>query len=165
MDDSIYLTSHFSLAVFMNMKPADTLTRYVAPTALGNLASLTIRTESGTDEYVITRTEQVAENNELVYDQDGNVVYDVACTRNGADVAYSSLEAAYNDLLVVTVSGALPAGWQTDADAHTAYTFTQTDGTVHTVELVQYDAFHDAVVLDGNAMFYLIRGGMDLQME
>lgn len=164
VEDRIYLTSHFTLQVFMDMDPANTLTRYVVPAALGNLAELRIATDSGEDVYTITRTEQVAENNDLVYDEDGNVVYDITCSKNGAAMAYSSFEASYNELLMVTVSGKLADGW-TGTAPHTCYTFTQTDGTVHTVELADYDAFHDAVSLDGNTLFYLIKGGMAFKAE
>lgn len=160
MNDSIYLTSHFTMNTLMNMNPSNTLTRYVVPTALGNLAQLTISQDGREEIYAVTRTEQVAENNDLVYDEDGQVVYDITCTRNGQEIAYSSFEAAYNELLVVTVSGTLPQGWQTEETPHTVYTFTQTDGTVHTVSLTTYDAFHDAVTLDGSSMFYLIKDGM-----
>ena len=100
-----------------------------------------------------------------VYDTDGNIVYDIACIRNGSSVSYAGFEAAYNELLMATVSGMLPQGWTAETQAHTAYTFTQVDGVTHKVELVHYDAFHDAVVLDGNAMFYLIKNGLRFGME
>lgn len=164
MNDSIYLTSHFTLNTLMSMNPSNTLTRYVVPTALGNLAQLTINRDGNEEIYAVTRTEQVAENNDLVYDEDGQVVYDTACTRNGQTIAYSSFEAAYHDLMVVTVSGTLPQGWQAEKTPHTVYTFTQTDGTVHVVSLTAYDAFHDAVTLDGSTMFYLIKDGMKFNL-
>ncbi|MGN0778918.1 MAG: DUF4340 domain-containing protein [Aristaeellaceae bacterium] len=162
--EDIYLTSHYSLATFMNMDVTNTLTRYTVPVALGNLASLSITTDEGTQTYTITRTEQVQENNDLIYDADGNTVYDKTCTLDGASVPYASFEAAYNNLLMVTVSGILPTGWTSEAPPHTVFTFTQYDGTTHTVALSSYDAFHDAVYLDGMAMFYLIRGGMTFRI-
>ena len=73
-----------------------------------------------------------------------------------------TLTAAYNQLMMVTMSGRLPDGW-TAADApHTVWTFTDVDGTVHTVALTRYDAMHDAVAIDGVALFYLIQGGFSL---
>ena len=45
---------------------------------------------------------------------------------------------------------------------HTVWTFTDVDGTVHTVALTRYDAMHDAVAIDGVALFYLIQGGFSL---
>ena len=163
--EEIYLTSHYSLATFMNMNPVSTLTRYTVPVALGNLAEMTVATLDGTQTYTLTRTEQVQENNELVYDADGNIVYDRACTQNGREIPYTGFEAAYNSLLMVTVSGQLPEGWTTEAEPHTVFTFTQYDGIAHTVTLTDYDAFHDAVTLDGMSLFYLIKGGMTFSVE
>lgn len=87
-------------------------------TALGNLASLSRETADGVDTWVITRTEQVAENNELVTDDEGNQVYDIALTKNGESADYTAFSAAYNQLMMVTMSGRLPDGW-TAADAPT----------------------------------------------
>ena len=163
--DQIYLTSHFTLRTFMDMQPADTLTRYPAPVALGNLAQLTIWDAQGERTYRIERTERVAENNELVTDVEGNVLYDTTCTLNGQAITWSSFEAAYNTLLVATVSGTLPEGWTPTEAPHSSYTFTQFDGTEHTLALAAFDALHDAVILDGNAVFYLIKGGLDFPVE
>ena len=163
--ESIYVTSHYSLATFMDMDPVSTLTRYTVPVALGNLAEMTVSTAEGTQTYTVTRTEQVQENNELVYDADGNIVYDRTCTLNGREIPYAGFEAAYNNLLMVTVSGLLPEGWETAEQPHTAFTFTQYDGVTHTVTLTDYDAFHDAVSLDGMSLFYLIKGGMTFRVE
>ena len=117
---------------------------------------------NGVDTWVITRTEQVAENNELVTDDEGNQVYDITLTKNGESADYTAFSAAYNQLMMVTMSGRLPDDW-TAADApHTVWTFTDVDGTVHTVALTRYDAMHDAVAVDGVALFYLIQGGFSL---
>lgn len=161
-DGSVYTASHYLLATFMDKDWADTLSRYITPTALGNLARLTVKTAAGTDDYVITRTEQVAENNELITDLYGNPVYDYACTLNGEPVDYAAFEAGYARLIVATVSGRLPDGWTTDEPPHTAYTFHDISGDTHTVAFTTFDALHDAVLLDGEAAFYLIKGGYGL---
>lgn len=163
VEDEIYMTSHYSLQVFMETEPASTVSRYTVPVALGNLTRLTIATGGTTDEYILTREEQVAENNELVTDEDGNVVYDTRCTRNGEEISYTAFEAAYNNLLLVTVSGQLPTGWEAQEAPHTVFTF-EGGGERHTVELTRFDALHDAVAIDGYAMFYLIQGGMDFSV-
>ena len=162
--DGIYLSSHFTMGVFMDYDVTATMSRYPVMTALGNLAALTIREGDVTTKYILTRTEQVAANNELITDEDGNTVYDVTVTKNGIPVDYTAFEAAYNALSVVTVSGTLPAG-SSFSEPHTACTFTDVDGTVHTVELATFDVLHDAVIVDGHAAFYLIKGGFRLNLE
>lgn len=163
--DDIYLSSHFTMGMFMDYDAASTMSRYPVMTALGNLASLTIHEGDATAEYRLTRAEQVAANNALITDEDGNPVYTVTVTCNGVPVDYAAFEAAYNNLSLVTVSGTLPAAEAITAQPHTVYTFTDVDGTVHTVALVTFDVLHDAVIVDGHAAFYLIKGGFKLNME
>lgn len=165
VDGSIYISSHFTLEVFLDMDPISTLSRYTVPVALGNLQSLTIRQGEAEAVYTLTRTEQVSENNDLVTDSSGNVVYDVTCDCNGKSVAYQSFESAYNDLLKVTVSGFLPTGWQAAEEPHTTFVFQAVTGESYTLELTRFDALHDAVLLDGNAVFYLIKDGMNFTVK
>ena len=57
----------------------------------------------------------------------------------------------------------LPEGWGTEETPHTVYAFDDVAGDRHTVALTAFDALHDAVIIDGSAVFYLIRGGFSLQ--
>lgn len=163
--EEIYLTSHFTLEVFLDMDPASTLSRYIVPVALGNLKSLMIRTAAGEAVYELIRTEQVAENNELVTDSEGHVLYDVTCTLNGTEIGYASFESAYNELLKATVSGNLPEGWTAADEPHTTYLFEAVTGERYTLELTKFDAMHDAVLLDGHGLFYLIRDGLAFDVK
>lgn len=165
VDGAIYISSHFTLDVLMDMDPAGTVSRYAVPVALGNLRRLTIA-EGGEERiFTLTRTERVAANNDLETDTDGNVLYDVTCDLNGAELPYAAFEAAYNELLKVTVSGSLPKGWTAEKAPHTTYRFEAVTGETYTLALAAFDAMHDALLLDGNALFYLIRGGMAFGVE
>ncbi len=163
--DAIYVSSHFTMGVFIDYDAAATMSRYPVMTALGNLAALRIEQEGIISEYVLTRTEQVAQNNELVTDEDGNTVYDVTVSCNGEALDYAAFEAAYDALCLVKVSGTLPSGEFSAMAAHTTYVFTDVDGTVHTVALCTFDALHDAVEVDGHQAFYLIKGGFSLDLD
>ena len=81
------------------------------------------------------------------------------CLRNGEEISYDMFSAAWDRLLTVTVSGKLPNGY-VPGEPHTRYTIHSVSGAVHTVELSELDAMHDAVTLDGYTLFYLIKGGM-----
>lgn len=163
--DEIYLCSHFTIGVFMNIDVHSTMSRYPLLTALGNLARLEVTENGQTTVYELTRTEQVAENNELVYDENGDIAYDVIVTCNGKPVDYAAFEAAYSALVKVSVSGMLPEGETSLVPPHTVYTFHDTDGTVHTIALATFDAMHDSVIVDGYEAFYLIRDGFRLTLE
>lgn len=163
--DSIYISSHFTMGLFIDYDVAGTMSRYPVMTALGNLARLTIRQNGEHTEYILTRTEQVAENNELITDADGNVVYDTAVTCNGAPIDHAAFASAYNALSLVTVSGMLPEGESVTAEPHTVYTFADVNDTEHTVALASFDALHDTVIVDGHQAFYIIKGGFKLEIK
>lgn len=163
--DSIYVSSHFTMGLFIGYDVAATRSLYPVQVALGNLAALTVREGDAVTEYILTRTEQVAPNNDLITDEDGTPVYTVTVTRNGEALDYAAFEAAYNALALVKVSGVLPASAILTDAPHTAYAFTDVDGTVHTVELASFDVLHDAVIVDGHPAFYLIKGGFALHLD
>ena len=94
------------------------------------------------------------------------VLHDIAqniC--NGEPVDYAAFEAAYSDLALVMVSGRLSADETVSTAPHTAYTFADVDGTIHTVELATFDVLHDAVIVDGYPAFCLIKGGFNLTLD
>ena len=159
-EGDICTVSHFLLSGILDTKPLATLTRYPVLTALSNLRSLTWTDAEGTTRWEVERTEQVAPNNDLVLDAEGNPVWDVTLTRNGAPADWDAFGAAYQRLLVVRVSGVLPADWQTEEAPHTLLTFATETGATHTIALYTFDALHDAVAVDGSCVFYLVRGGL-----
>lgn len=159
-DGSIYVASHFTYSPFFTVQPASTLSRYPVLTALGNLKALTVETAGRTDRYTLTHTERVAENNQLLYDDGGDILYDTTVEKNGVPMRYESFEQAYSQLVQVTVSGTLDNGNVSVAAPHTVYTFEDVAGTVHTVALSDADILHDVVTVDGVSLYYLIKGGM-----
>lgn len=164
-DGSIYVSSHFTMGVFLEINPRSSMTRYPVLTALGNLAALTIEENGTVTAYALTRTEQVAPNNDLVTDEAGNIVYDVTVTRNGEPCDYAAFQAAYERLITVRTSGLLPEDDPATEAPHTVYTFTDVDGTVHTVALHSYGVLHDAVSVDGHQAFYMEKGSFRLGLE
>ncbi len=164
-EDGIYVSSHFTMGVFLSIDPRDSMNRYPVMTALGNLAALTIEKNGETTHYALTRNEQVAENNELIYDETGSLVYDVTVTRNGEAYDYAAFEAAYEQLITISVTGVIPDGDAADNAPHTIYTFTDVDGTVHTVALHSYGVLHDAIAVDGHQAFYISKGAFTTDLE
>lgn len=161
-DGAIYTSSHYSLNVFMAMDPMNTISRYPVMIPLEKLARFTCNG----DEYVLTRTEQLDEEGHVITDDDGSAVYITTVTRNGEPFPYDTFAAAYVRMEVTTVSGTLPVDFlPPDTPPHTVYSFTALSGQSHTVALAPFDALHDAVFVDGEAMFYLIHDGLKFSFE
>lgn len=141
-DDSVWAVSAFSMDVFTAADPRATLSRYPVPFGLGELSTLEIRTASATDLYALDTSADAS-----------------SCLLNGSSFPYEAFEAAYVRLENASVSGTLPDGWNAADAPHTVYTFTAAGGQVHRIALAAYDALHDAVIVDGSALFYIIKDG------
>ena len=153
--DEIFSVGHLTLSAFLDTDPESTAARYIAATPLNSLESMTVEQEGKTEEYRLERTgvtePETAEEK-------------IICRRNGEEVPYDAFAAAYERLLTVTVSGKLPEGaeWR---EAHTKYTFRTVSGGTHTVTFSEWDGMHDAVTVDGETRYYLIRDGAAFQFD
>ena len=156
----IYTISRFTVEALTEADPMKTVARYPVLTPLNSLASLTVETRQGSTVYVLSREEvsgELVEAEETEDEQTDEVLLTV--TKNGEEIETAAFEAAYERMLVVTVSGRLPADWEKQ-ETETRYVFQSVSGAVHTVELSPWDGIHDAVTLDGETIFYLIQEGM-----
>ncbi len=147
--DEVFSVSHFTLSAFLDTDAGGTEARYIAAIPLNSLESMTVEQDGKTTEYILERTGET--DPETAEEK-------ITCRRNGEEIAYDAFAAAYERLLTVNVSGKLPGGaeWK---EAHTTYTFHTVSGGTHTVRFSDWDGMHDAVTLDGETRFYLIRGG------
>lgn len=145
---AVYTVNRFTLETLTEARPEETLARYLITVPLDSLKQITVTdtSEAGAKEITVY---------ELERDSEGNT----ACRKNGQAISWSAFEAAYERLLVVTVSGKLPEGWEKRETFKTIELRTLS-GKTHTLELSPYDALHDAVTVDGGTMFYLYREGL-----
>ena len=152
----IGIASRFTHQSFTGLKAEDSLTRYLVLTSLSSLRRLTIR--SGGEKTVWeVRYDLTGEDAETVYSDDGAAGQ---VTRNGVPVSWEAFESAYGSLLLVTASGRLPADWTPEGEPVSEWIFETGTGVTRTLAFVPFDPLHQAVLVDGKAVFYLIDGGM-----
>ena len=154
-EGKIYTISRFSVSAFTETEALSTVARYLVATPLNSLESVTVEAEGKEPvRYGLIRFDEEQTD-------DGNTEAErtIRCMRNEEEIPYETFAAAYERMLTVTVSGKLPEGYEAK-EAHTKYTFRTVSGGTHTVGLCDYDGIHDAVIMDGCMMFYLIKGGM-----
>ena len=155
-EGKIYTISDFSVSAFTETDALSTVARYPVATPLNSLASVTVEKEGREPvRYGLVRLDEEAADSNT----DAAAEQSVRCIRNGEEIPYETFAAAYERLLTVTVSGKLPGDYQAKS-VHTKYTFRTVSGGTHTVELCDYDGIHDAVIMDGGMLFYLIKDGM-----
>ena len=146
--EEIFRVNHYlSLSAFLDTDPADTAALYIAPVPKDSLERMTVEQEGVTVTYTVERTgETNPETAEEI----------VICRKDGAEISREAFEAAYDRLMTVTVDGSLPENTRVNAP-HTKYTFRAASGGTHTVELSEWNGMHDAVTLDGETRFYIVR--------
>ena len=141
--DAVYTMSMIRLSTLLEAEAGETAARYVAPVPWGSLTGITVETAEGETEYA-----RLSEEGE-----------ETRWLKNGQEISAEAMEAAYDRLSVVTVSGELPAG-TAPGKTDIKYTFRTASGGTRQVELSDFDGMHDCVTLDGYTRFYLIKGGM-----
>jgi len=153
-DGTVYTVNHFTVAAITELDPLETAARYPVTVPLESLSSLEIRRDDGTaDLYELTRIQESADP-----EAEENQT-EIRCRKNGEEIPYSVFEAAYERWRVVDVSGRLPEGW-VKKPSRIQYLFRTVNGREHILEFSDFDGLHDAVTVDGQTLFYLIRDGM-----
>lgn len=148
----IYTMNRFQLDVIIQANVRDTATRYPVNTTFGELAELTVETNGQKDEYRL--------DHQWETDDNGESVHLGTCEKNGAQIDYAAFEAAYERLRVATVSGALEQAEWRYKEPYMKYTFRTVNGGTHTTAFAEYDHYHDVVICDGYALWYIARGSM-----
>lgn len=152
-EGAVCTMNQFTVSALTDTDPLTTVSRYPFLVPLESLSSMTVEAERHTDTYRLTRVSRPS-------DTEGEPAgIEMTCERNGETYSYDVFSADYQRAMVVTVSGALPDGWEKQPDTR-VYTFRTLGGKTHRVELSPFDALHDALTVDGESLFYLSRNAL-----
>jgi hypothetical protein len=160
VDGSIYLVSTISQPLLESLVPENTLLKQPAAVAVDTIKSLAVESGGESRMYTLKRVERVLPNNDLAYDEQGNVLMDTFVDVNGKEASFADFEAAITQLQSVTVSGRLPSDFVPDGSNSFKLVFTLLDGRTRTLETVPFDALQDALGIDGTYLFYLPKGAL-----
>lgn len=151
-DGSVYTMNRFQLDVFLKANVRDTAARYPVNVAFEDLAELTVEKDGQKDVYQLEHHWETDEN--------GESVHQGVCLKNGLEIDYAAFEAAYERIRVATVSGALEGAEWAQKEPYMKYAFRTLSGGTHTTFFSKYDYYHDVVICDGYALWYIARGSM-----
>ncbi len=160
VDDTIYLVSSISQPLLNKLMPENTLQLQPAAIALDLIQSVVVEKNGGQTTYMLRRVERLLPNNELAYDEEGNVLFDTFVDVDGREASFSEFEAVMTAMQTVTVSGRLPDGYAPDGNLTARIVFTFRDGRTRSLEIAAFDALHDALGVDGTYLHYLPKGAL-----
>ena len=109
--------------------------------------------------YDVSLTERVLPNNALETDENGNVLYDLAVTKNGAPLDSDAFLNAYRQLVELRTLDRLPATYVLPAEKPLLrVTLARESGSARQIALYPLDALHRAVAVDGVALYQVEKG-------
>lgn len=150
-----YRVSSFLVTPFINADPEKYLSRAPADMGMASIASIAVQLGNGALDVRATYTEHVQANNQIETDKDGNTIYDVTVTANGAAISTDAFDSLVNRLKQMTVSGRIATTDPPTGTPRWQMTMTTTGGATRTLAAYPMDAFSDVLVVDGVAMHYL----------
>ena len=161
VDEKIYLVSNVSQPLLSSFDPLSTLSRQPFAIPLEAIVSLTVEKGGQQREYTLRRQERLLPNNEFAKDEQGNVLKDTFVMVNGADTELAPFEEAVAALQSVTVLGRLPDGYTAMGSPSFRLEITMEDGRARTLECMPFDAFADALGIDGTYLYSIEKGALD----
>ena len=129
---------------------------------IGEINRLTWSQNGQAQTYNLSFSEHVLPNNELERDENGNVIYNVNVSCNGQDIDSEAFAAAYGRLCALRMEDRLPSDYSLpNVEPLLTVEITRNDSKARTVTLWPLDALHDAVAVNGIALFRVEKGWMD----
>ena len=129
---------------------------------IGEINSLTWSQNGLVQTYNLTFSEHVLPNNELERDENGNVIYNVSVSSNGQSIDSEVFAAAYGRLCTLRMEDRLPSDYSLpQSEPLLTVEVIRNDGKQRTVTLWPLDALHDAVAVNGVALFRVEKGWAD----
>lgn len=154
--DQVFTASNFLLGFWKELQPLDYLLQTPVNLLVNDLSEVRFTRDGITHTYQVRMVEQITENNQIAVDEYGRVLYDCAVKRAGEnqDMDAEAFLSWYTRLASLAGDGKLPDGW-TPSGENQAEIVLINDHLTRTVTLWPYDALHDAIAIDGVALFYI----------
>lgn len=160
--DQVFTASNFLLGFWKELQPLDYLLQTPVNLLVNDLNEVRFTLDGSTHAYQVRMVEQVTENNQIAVDEYGRVLYDCAVNRAGEtqDMDAEAFLAWYTRLATLAGDGKLPDGWTPSGEPRAEITLVN-DYLTRTVTLWPYDALHDAIAVDGVALYYIRNTWLD----
>ena len=110
--------------------------------------------------------ESITENNQIAVDEYGQTLYDLAVRRAGEteDMNAEAFAAWYQQLATLSGDGNLTEGFTLTGERQ-ASILLKNDHLSRLIEFYPYDALHDALAVDGVALFYVQKDWLNRVMN
>ena len=160
--DQVFIASNFLLGFWKELQPMDYLLQTPVNLLINDLSEVRFTRDGDAHAYQVRMVEQITQNNQIAVDEYGRVLYDCAVRRAGesSDMDAEAFLSWYTRLATLAGDGRLPDGWTPSGACRAEITLTN-DSLTRTITLWPFDALHDAIDLDGVALYYIRNTWLD----
>lgn len=158
----VFKASNFLLGFWKELNADDLLLRAPVNLQVNDLKEVRVRSGEIQAAYAVEMVESVTENNLIATDEYGQILYDCEVTRAGEETPLDTeaFLAWYASLASLAPAGELPAEYRAAGQPRAVITLTN-EHLVREIALYPFDALHDAVSVDGTAVYYTEKGWLD----
>ena len=162
----VYKASSFILGFWKELAVDDLLLRNPVNFLVNDLAAVAFSCGDARAAYEVRMVEGLTANNQIATDEYGNTLYDCAVRRAGEaeDMDAEAFLNWYIRLSTLAPDGELPAGYAPTGAPRARVTLTSASLT-RTIELFPWDPLHDAVAVDGVALYYVEKTWLDRVLD
>jgi len=165
-ENKVYKASNFLLGFWKALDPMDYLLQTPVNFLVNNLSALTFSVNGQTQRYEVRMVESITENNQIATDEYGRVLYDCAVRKAGdtQDMDAEAFLSWYTRLASLSGDGRLPDDFALAGESRCTILL-ENENWTRQIDFYPYDALHDALAVDGAALYYVQKTWLDGVMD
>ncbi len=158
----VFKASNFLLGFWKTLNPRDLVLLNPINLQVNDLSEVSVAAPGISAAFAVRMVESIAENNQIATDEYGQTLYDMAVRRAGEanDMDAEAFAAWYTKLASLSGDGTLPESFTLSGESRATVILTNSHLT-RAIDFYPYDALHDAMAVDGVALFYIQKERVD----
>ena len=157
-ENQVFRASNFLLGFWKEMDAESLLSQQPVSFQVNDLQSVSLTAGDAAGSFRVAMVESVTENNQIATDEYGRTLYECEITRlpGGEAVDQEAFLTWYASLSSLRPAGRLPEGYALSGGPEAVLTL-ESGALTREIALYPYDALHDALTVDGTALYYVSR--------
>ena len=158
----VFKASNFLLGFWKTLNPRDLVLLNPVNLQVNDLCEVSVAAPGISATFEVRMVESIAENNQIATDEYGQTLYDMAVRRAGEpnDMDAEAFAAWYTKLASLSGDGTLPENFALSGESRATVILANSHLT-RVIDFYPYDPLHDAMAVDGVALFYIQKERVD----
>ena len=162
----VFKASNFLLGFWKTLDPRDFALTTPVNFPVNQLDTVEFSCGKVKRQYEVRMGESITQNNQIAVDEYGRILYDMAVRKAGhtQDMDAQRFASWYTLLSTLSGDGELPESYALSGEPE-AVIVLKNSALTRTIQFYPFDALHDALAVDGVALYYVQRDWLERVME